>query len=368
MTHKMITTPIPVVIFAALLAACGGSPEPMAEAAEPGCFDQELMDRARPVRAEESAVTRSTRLSGKVEYRPDNVVHYVSLIGGVITSTYFELGDEVKKGQVLADIQSTELTSLEAKRITLASELEVAKRKVQTAKSLFKDGIGSERDLLKAESKVTSTQAKLDRINANLKLFSASEKGDVFHIKAPVGGHVVSKSIAPGMSVVPEGEALFTISDLSQVWITANVYPGDIGKVRTGLEADIRTVAYPDKVFHGSIRSIGQVFDEEEKVLKARIEMDNEELLLKPGMFVDITLKDEDAATAVRIPNRSLVFHNNKHYVVIHRNRCDLRFSEVRMVSKDNGDVFVTGDISPGEEVLTQNHLLVFQSLQEGQL
>jgi cobalt-zinc-cadmium efflux system membrane fusion protein len=352
------------IALLALLSACGGE-QAMESAPDDGCFAQELMDRTRPAKAEHSTVTRSTRLNGKVEYRPDNVVHYVSLIGGVINATYFELGDEVKRGQILADIMSTELTSLEAKRKTLTAELEVAERQVKTAKSLFEDGIGSDRDLLKAKSKVTSTRAKLERINANLAMFSASDRGDVFHIKAPVAGHVVSKQIAPGMSVVPEGEALFTISDLSQVWITVNIYPGDIGAVRKGMKADIRTVAYPDTVFQGSIMTIGQVFDEEEKVIKARIEMDNEHLRLKPGMFVDITLKDEGAATAVRIPSKALVFHDNRHYVVVHKDRCDVRSVPVEIVSKDNGDVFITGAVEPGEEVLTQNHLLIFQSLFE---
>jgi membrane fusion protein, heavy metal efflux system len=152
------------------------------------------------------------------------------------------------------------------------------------------------------------------------------------------------------------------------VWVTANIYPGDIGRVRQGMAVSISTISYPDEKFEGNIKTISQVFDEEAKVLKARIEMDNKDLRLKPGMFVDITLKDEDGGTAVRIPDRSLVFHNNKHYVVIHRDRCDVRYSEVSMVSKDNGDVFVTGDLRPGEEVLTRNQLLVFQTLQEGHL
>ncbi|GAB3178420.1 efflux RND transporter periplasmic adaptor subunit [Telluribacter humicola] len=328
------------------------------------CIPAALKERLVVDTVHMAPVTESRRLSGKVDYNPDRVLHYVSLVGGVITRTYFSLGDNVKKGHVLAEIRSVELSSLESERKSLESRLTVAVRNVQATQSMFEDGIASEKALLEAKSEERVIRAELEKTRANLALFSASEQRDVFQIKAPASGFIVNKNINDGMQIAAEGEPLFTISDLNQVWVTANVYASDLEFVKANMPVSLQTTAYPGEVFNGTIKALSQVFDANEKVLKARIVMNNQTLKLKPGMFIDVIVKKQTNAQALLAPQKALIFSNNRNYLVVYGSDCQLEAREVEILTRDHQDIFISGGIQSGEKIIAQNHLLIFEELQ----
>ena len=328
------------------------------------CIPANLKEKIKIDTVALAPVTESRRLSGKVDYHPDRVLHYVSLVGGVITKTYFTLGDQVKKGQILAEIRSVELSALESERKSLESRLTVAIRNVQAAQSMFEDGIASEKSLLEAKSEESVLRAELEKTTANLALFSASEQRDVFLIKAPASGFIVSKNITDGMQIAAESEPLFTISDLTQVWVSANVYASDLEFVKEKMSVSLQTTAYPGEVFQGTIQALSQVFDTEEKVLKARIVMDNKALKLKPGMFIDVLAQKQTGAQALQVPQKALIFSNNKNYLLVYHSDCGLEARPVETLSRNHQSVFLTGGIEGGEQIISQNHLLIFEELQ----
>jgi cobalt-zinc-cadmium efflux system membrane fusion protein len=281
----------------------------------------------------------------------------------VITQTWFSLGDYVRQGQELAEIKSTELTSLASERKTLESRHTVALRNVDALQSMYDDGIASEKDLLAAKSEEQIIRAELEKIHANLSFFSPGKQPGTFLIKAPASGYVVEKNINAGTPVTAGNEPLFTISDLSNVWVAANVYTGDLSYVKERMPVVLRSAAYKDQTFTGTIQALSQVFDAEEKVLKARIVMENPGLHLKPGMFMDVLVKKETGERALRVPEKALIFKNNKNYVLVHHSDCNLEVREVGIAAKSNGDVYISHGLQAGEQVITRNHLLILEAL-----
>ena len=347
-----------IFISAGLLGACNDAPEKVAE--------PKAKTAPAPARkietytVEMEPVTQSIRLNGQIEYNPNQVVHYASLVDGIITKTYFSLGDKVVKGQVLAELRSSELTNLSSQGKTLESQLTVAKRKLAVVESMFEDRISSEKDLVEAQSEIAILNAEIEKVQSNLLFYNASSEKGVFQIKAPVGGYVVENSISAGTQISSSDADLFTISNLSDVWVTTNVYAVDLPFVKKGMKATIKTKAYPDESFEGVISEISQVFDPNERVLKARILMPNKELKFKPGLTIEAVVKKNLPETAIGLPERALIFHNNENYLLIRKPDNSLEPRKVTVDVKDNDRVFLKNGIKAGEEVVISNQLLLF--------
>lgn len=310
--------------------------------------------------AELEKITQSIRLNGQIEYNPDQVVHYASLVNGIVTKTFFSLGDKVVRGQILAELRSSELTDLSAQSKTLESQMTVAKRKLSIAESMFADRISSEKDLYEAQSEVDILKTEIEKVKSNLSLYNASSEKGVFQIKAPVGGYVVENNISAGTQISGNESDLFTISDLSDVWVTTNVYAVDLPFVQKGMLAVIKSKAYPDETFDGVISEISQVFDPQERVLKARIRMPNKALKLKPGLTIEAVIKKSLSDTAIGVPASALIFHNNENYVLIQNPDNSLEPRKVTIDVKDNDRVFFKNGIKAGEKVVIKNQLLLF--------
>ncbi|WP_229215939.1 efflux RND transporter periplasmic adaptor subunit [Dyadobacter frigoris] len=305
-------------------------------------------------------ITQSIRLNGQIEYNPNQVVHYASLVNGIVTKTYFSLGDKVTKGQVLAELRSSELTDLNTQSKTLESQLRVAKRKLSVAESMFADRVSSEKDLFEAQSEVDILKSEIEKIQANLSLYNASSEKGVFQIKAPVSGYVVENNISGGTQINGNDSDLFTISDLSDVWVMTNVYAVDLPFVQKGMSAVIKSKAYPGETFDGVISEISQVFDPQDRVLKARIRMPNKDLKLKPGLTIEALVRKNLSEMAIAVPVSALIFHNNENYVLIQKQDKSLEPRKVTIDVQDNDRVFFKNGIEAGEKIVVKNQLLLF--------
>ena len=312
-------------------------------------------------------------LTGKVDYDPDKIITYVPLISGVVEKTYFSLGDKVRKGEPLLDIRSTELSALQLEKVALAADEKVAERELQTAQSLFADNMLSEKELLEAKGKLQQIRAALGKIEADMSVYGADKGNGIFSVNAPMSGFIVHKKASPGSTISPESDAVFIIADLSTVWITVNVYASNLLFVREGMNVEITTLSYPDEKFYGKINSLSQVFDPEEKVLKARIIMDNKELKLKPEMSMLVTLKDEKNP-AMAIPSDALIFDDNQYFVVVcckdvacNVSTCPENFEikNVTLLGHNNKTAYIASGLTENEHIVIENQLLIFSKLKE---
>jgi len=326
------------------------------------CISPELKPNLQLITVEMKPIEQSITLTGEVESNSDKTVPYVSLVDGVVTQTYFSLGDFVKKGQVLAQVKSSSLNEMQDDTQTLQSQLAVAKRKLASVESMYKDDIASQKDLEEARSEVQILKSNIAKTSKNMQLYSAS-KNDLI-IKSPADGYIIEKNISDGMPVSAGGDKLFTVSNLSKVWVMANVYATNMRHIYVNQPATIRTLAFPDDKFSGKIDAISQVFDENERVLKAKIIMDNNGMQLRPGMSADIILPIKSKGIdALAVPTKALIFDNNQSYVVVYKKDCDLEVRHVAEIASNNDITYVEGSLKEGEKVIATNGLIIYENL-----
>lgn len=352
------------IVSAIFLVSCSGENDKKEDAGETRKINETFLNSVKTTKAILNNQNEELTLTGKVEYDPDKIINYVSLVNGIADRTYFSLGDKVKKGQTLVDIRSSDLSSLQSELITSESEVKIMQRELQTAQSMFADNMLSEKELLEAEAKLRQAQAAYNKIRNDISVHGTNKGNGIFSIKSPMTGYIVSKNVSSGSTVSTEAEPLFTVADLNTVWITANVYASNLQFVKEGMSVSITTLSYPGEVFQGKISTLSQVFDPEEKVLKARIVMNNKDLKFKPEMSVLIRLKNEMDTQFVSIPSDALVFDDDRYFVVV-KDHDDFRIKEVKLQGHNNKTTYIASGLSEGEEVVTKNQLLLYSGLNE---
>jgi len=253
---------------------------------------------------------------------------------------------------------------LEAERKSLELEIAILQREFESVQSMYNDNLASQRELLEAQGKLKQAESSLEKVQINLSLYGSAGNGGTFIIKSPINGFVVERDITAGMQIAAESEPLFTVADISRVWVIANVYAGDLISVKKGMPVDIRTSSYPGEIFSGKIDVMSQVFDPEEHVLKARIVMSNSDLRLKPEMAVDITLRNSCLTQLATVPTKALVFDNNRYFVVKQTGDC-FENTEVKLKSQTGDISYIESGLSEGDKVVIKDNLLMFSKLKE---
>lgn len=206
-----------------LLGACSRKQTAQVVSSEKYCLDETFKTSLVVAPATQAPVSQGLSLTGHVAASPDKVVGFTSLVSGIVTNTWFSLGDSVRKGQVLAEMQSAELDQLQASLSSAQARMAVARKNLESVQAMFEDGIASARDLAAARSELRILEAEQKQTEASLRLYSAAPGKGVFQLRAPASGIITDKNIAPGTQVTAGGEPLFTISDLREVWVMVNI-------------------------------------------------------------------------------------------------------------------------------------------------
>ena len=159
------------------------------------------------------------------------------------------------------------------------------------------------------------------------------------------------------------GDYLFTISDLKNVWVYANVFEADIPKVREGYAVEVSTIAYPDKKMKGVVDKMSEVLDPVNKTLRIRIRLNNSDMLLRPEMFAKVVVSNKENKKAIMVPTKALVSLNGKNYVVVYKSNSDMRIAEINILKTAGDETYLVNGVEKGEKIITQNQLLIFQQL-----
>lgn len=327
------------------------------------CLNQELKKTTNIQTISEKPIVEEIRLSGKIEYNENDLVAFRSLIEGVVQNVNFELGDYVKKGQVLATVKSLQIQELIQQRKYYQNQIDLLKKQSKSKNELLNDGLISRPEVLETEHEMQSAKIELDKINENLKMFNATGNNN-FQILAPKNGYIVQKEISSGQSITSDNSPLFSVSNLNQVWVMVNIYANNLKYIKVGDEVRVTTMAFPDESYVGKIDRINNVFDENEHVLKARVVLSNQNLKLLPGLSADIFITKNNAnASAFAIPNKAKIFSNNRQYVVVYKSDCDLSIREISEISSNDQQTYVKEKFEPNEKIVESNALLIFEQL-----
>ncbi|MDQ6530782.1 efflux RND transporter periplasmic adaptor subunit [Flavobacterium sp. LHD-85] len=300
---------------------------------------------------------------GKITADNNKMIDVYPLVGGNVMKVNVELGDYVKKGQVLATIKSTDVADFEKQSIDAKSDLLVAKNNLKVAQELFDGKLNSESDVLQAKSEVNKAQSQLSKIQETYKIYNI-KAGSIYEVTAPISGFIIQKSINQDMLLRNDrSENIFDIAEISEVWAMANINEIDINKVKLGTSAAVTTLSYPDKAFYGKVDKIYNVIDPETKAMQARIKLNNPDYMLKPDMNANIKLSFNENQSMIAVPSKAIVFDKSKNFVVVFKDRNNIETRQVEVYRVVGDTTYLSSGLKENEKVITNNQLFIYGAL-----
>lgn len=271
---------------------------------------QRLDVRVAP--AEERRVSVVLSTTGRVDFDQDRLAHVSPRISGRIQDVLAKLGQQVERGTALAVIDSVELGQAKSAFLQAKARLNLARRTLDREQSLLADQISSEQAVLEARAAYQETLADAQAARQRLALIGLSDKelarvryeakdAALFTLRSPIDGTVMEKHINLGEIVNPETN-LYTIADLGSLWIWIDVYERDLGGVHLDDDVSLKVDAYPEETFVGKVTYVRDQVDTDTRTARARIDVDNADRRLKPGMFASVTITDPHGSEGHEAP------------------------------------------------------------------
>ena len=328
-------------------------------------LSDEMLKTTTTAVAETQPVKNELSFYGKITADNNKMIDVYPLVGGNVIKVNVELGDYVHKGQVLATIKSTDIADFEKQSIDAKGDLLVAKNKLKVAQELFDGKLNSENDVFEAKSEVNKAQSQLSKINETYKIYNI-KAGSIYEVTAPISGFIIQKSINQDMLLRNDrSENIFDIAEISEVWALANINEIDINKVKLGIDADVTTLSYPDKVFKGKVDKIFNVIDPETKAMQARIKLKNPDFMLKPDMNANIKLSYNEGRSMIAVPSKAIVFDKSKNFVMVFKDRHNIETRQVEVYSVVGDVTYISNGLKENEKVITNNELFIYRALNE---
>jgi cobalt-zinc-cadmium efflux system membrane fusion protein len=310
-----------------------------------------------------SQLVNAVTLTGKVGTNDDNVIPVYSLVSGNVSDVKVLLGDYVTAGQTLAVVRSQEMAQYSSDLLNAQTNLAIAEKNLEKTDDMFKSGLASVPDTLAAAVQLQQAKAELDRVNRVLKINGGNTQGE-FEVRAPISGFIVQKGVTNNMTIRGDNStSMFTISDLKNVWIQANVYESNISLIHQGENVDVTTIAYPGKIFKGEIDKVMNVLDPTSKVMKVRVVLPNPGYLLKPEMYASITVTEKENKECLSVPSSSVIFDHSQNFVLVYHSRSDVTITPVQVISAVGDKTFVKTGVTEGEQIISSQAILIYNAL-----
>ncbi len=355
-----------------LLAGCSSTPSltPSQADSKPELFTvpQDQMSHLQIVTVEPKPITRTLRLTGAVAFNAFDTTPVISQVGGPVSRIVVTPGEQVRRGQPLLYVASPDYSQSLANYIKTRDAYQLADKNFARAKDLLDHHAIAERDYEAAESTRTQAAADLGAAEASLRVLGITNPesmiGKPTHseipVLAPIAGEAVERLVAPGQVIQAGATQVFTISNMSSVWVLANVYQNDLPHVKVGDEATVTTDAYPGTEFHGKISYIAAALDPNTRTLQARIDVKNPEGKLKKDMYVVALIKGGTIGNALTVPVSAVMRDaENQPYVYVVGQNNQFSRRAVTLGQTTENAAQVTSGISAGDRVVGDGSLFL---------
>ena len=310
-----------------------------------------------------AAAPRSTfsslSVTGQVQPDVSREVPVLSLANGRVTALHVGLGDFVRKGQLVMEVQSPDVTGAFNVYLKAVADEQLTNTVVVRDRLLFEKGAIAKSQLDVAENGEKDALADLRGAEQELKILGVDKNhpGDSVKVYAPITGIIVAQNTtaagAAGLNVAGVVGSL-TIADLSHVWVVCDVYENDLAQVHLGERADIRLNAFPDVVRQGTISDIGAVLDPSLRTAKVRIQVPNSGNTLRIGMFATATFHGGRPQDVIVVPSKAILHLHDREFVYVPTGKQgDFRRVVVQTGAALPGDVVaITSGLSEGQQVV----------------
>lgn len=311
------------------------------------------------------------RIPAVVEPNAYKQVEVTPLVAGRVTRVAVELGDRVRRGQVLAEVYSPELADAQREYLSFMGEFDAAHEQLRRTERLVEIGAASRQELERTRAEHIAHETHLEGARSRLVLLgmapAAIEKlrpgtpiTAVTTVPAPLGGIVLEREANPGLNVETSTK-LFTVADLSTVWVVGDLYERDLARVRVGSPARITMQAYPDVVLEGRVSYIDPRLSAGTRTARLRVEVPNPDQRLRLGMYVDLEVSSGEPVQAALVPRAAVQTLGDRHVVYVAAAGEPRRFieREVRLGAAAGDRIEVLSGLQPGDQVVTEGSFYV---------
>lgn len=340
----------------------------------PSLLDPDGDDLIRTTQLNARSIGRALQLTGEVSFDERRVAHVSPRVGGIVRQTHVSLGDRVEKGARLIVMDSLELGKLRSRYLQAGARLELAQKNYDRAERLHERRIASGREKLLAETTLRETKIELESAREQLRLVGLSSRGPDSSgakqlrgggtlLTSPVDGTVVSMHAVNGERVSPE-ESVITIADLSKVWVWADVYERDLAQLlraskNTALQANVEVAAFEGQRFSGEVTYVGAVMEETTRTVKVRVDVDNTEGLLRPGMFANISIDLGEGVPTLVVPAEAVMEHEDQSFIFVKVGPHRFLRRDVTAKTIDGAQIALIDGVVEGEDVVVRGAFLL---------
>jgi len=354
-----------LLLTAALLAGCG---KETAKTAAPNASDPalvapgpDLLAQLKLATVTTQSVAETLRVAGRIDFDEQRLARIGATVTGRVTQIDALLGQAVSKGEVLARLNSSELSTQQLAYLKARAELELNRRNAERAKALFDADVIGAAELQRRQSEyqisVAETRAAADQLQllgvspaAIARLGSEGAVDSVVPVVATLGGAVVERRLAQGQVVQP-ADVLFVVADLSRLWAVAEVPEQQVSQVRTGQTVTIEVPALGNEKLNGKLIFVSQTINPETRTVLVRTELDNGDRRLKPAMLASMLIEGKPVERMV-VPSSAVVRENDEDHVFIAEPEDAFRLVPVRLGPAQGGQRVVLSGLKGQERVV----------------
>lgn len=315
-------------------------------------------------------VADELHMTGVVTPDVNRTVPVLSLGGGRAVQTFVRLGDDVKKGQVLLRISSPDLGQAFSDYQKFQADEVMARKQLDRSRMLFDKGAIAAKDLEAAQDADDKAKVDLRTAGDRVRILGGNvdSPSPLLDIRAPIRGTVVEQNVAAGAAVrsTDNSPNLFTIADLSRVWILCDVYEDTLTRVHVGDIAQVQANALPERLFTGRVGNISRVLDPNTRTAKVRVELANPGGVFRAGMFVTASVRSSKTALQPVLPESAIMRLHDKDWVFVPVTGNKFRRTEVRLgTALKDGSQQVLSGLQPHDKVVV--NALEFANASEAQ-
>ncbi|MEM9553189.1 MAG: efflux RND transporter periplasmic adaptor subunit [Acidobacteriota bacterium] len=324
--------------------------------------------RTEPVARRSFVGPRTT--TGTLGFDEERLAHVGPRVSGRLVRVPGTLGAVVAAGEPLAVLDSTELGEARAAFLRARARHEVAQRRFERQQTLFNDRISAEQEVLEAEAAARESAADLAVARETLHLLGLSSgviegltwddpESSLVSVRAPFASRVVSREATVGELVSPQ-QTLFTLADLSEVWLWIDLYERDLSRVAVGAQVEVRLDAWPGESFGGELAYIADQVDPASRTVRARVDLPNPQRRLKPGLFARVSLASgEEALAVLALPRTAVQRAGDETIVFVRTGPGRFERREVELGRTGDDLVEILAGVAEGAEVVSQGSFLL---------
>jgi len=324
---------------------------------EPGVYEVDHPELFKLAKAESRSLPMELSANGAVSPDVTRTIHVTSLGAGRVVDLKVRLGDLVKKGQTLLVISSPDLANAMADYQKAKADEVLSRKALERTQMLYDRGAAAAKDLEAAQD--AEDKARVDVVTAEQRVrvlgADPAQPSSLIDLRAPVTGAIVEQNVAgfEGVKSLDNTPNLFTIADLSEVWVLCDVFENDLGQVHIGDSAEIHINAFSDRTFRGRVADLSRVLDPNTRSAKVRIVLANADGALRPGMFAVAKFRSRKLTERLVVPSTAIMRLQDKDWIF--RKEADKKFRRVEVQADGlapDGMQEIREGVKPGDEVI----------------